>query len=141
HNRHTLCDVRTFELLPLTEARNVGVINAAPFASGLLTGFPPPAWHPAPADARALFAQAAAFAVEHGTSLPRLALAFSCQEPRLPVTVFSCADRATLKRNLRWAREPVDRELVARVQRILEPVMNREWAYGGTQPGSVAASA
>lgn len=141
HNHHTLCDVRAFELLPLIEAKGVGVINAAPFASGLLTGSPPPGWHPAPAEARALFAKAATFAREHGTSLPRLALAFSCQEPRLPVTIFSCADRATLERNLRWANEPVDRELVARVQSILEPVMNRQWAYGGTQPGSLAASA
>lgn len=131
HNHHTLCDTRAFELLPLTTAKQVGVINAAPFASGLLTGFPAPAWHPAPAAARAVFAAAAAFAHEQATELPRLALAYSCQEPRLPVTIFSCADRATLERNLRWAQEPVDRELTARVQRILEPVMNRQWAYGG----------
>lgn len=135
HNHHTLCDVRAFELLPLLEAKGVGVINAAPFASGLLTGYPAPAWHPAPAEARKLFDEAAVFAQNQGSELPRLALTFSCQEARLPVTIFSCADRGTLKRNLRWAREPVDRELVAQVQRILEPLMNRQWAYGGTESG------
>lgn len=140
HNHHTLCDVRALRLLPLAEARGVGIINAAPFASGLLTGYPPPAWHPAPPEARALFAEAGTFARRHGTSLARLALSFSCSEPRLPVTIFSCADPATLKRNLAWAREPVDSELVAGVQRILEPVMNRQWAYGGTEPGSLIAA-
>ena len=84
--------------------------------------------------------EAGTFARRHGTSLARLALSFSCSEPRLPVTIFSCADPATLKRNLAWAREPVDSELVAGVQRILEPVMNRQWAYGGTEPGSLIAA-
>lgn len=138
HNHHTLCDERAFELLPSATAKGVGVINAAPFASGLLTGRPAPDWHPAPIDARELFAEAAAFCIENGIELPRLALAFSCQEPLLPVTIFSCADRVTLNRNLAWAREPVDRLLVARVQEILRPVMNRQWAYGGTEPGSLA---
>src|SRR5690606_16393820 len=134
HNHHTLADVRAFELLPLTEAKHVGVINAAPFSSGLLTGAEPPPWHPAPPAARELFARAARLASEHGSDLARLALGFSCQEPRLPVTIFSCADCDSLERNLRWAEEPVDRELVADIQALLEPVMNRQWHYGGTLP-------
>lgn len=137
HNHHTLCDVRAFELLPLLEAKGVGVINAAPFASGLLTDSEPPPWHPAPAEARALFAEAARFAAVQGTSLPRLALGFSSQEPRLSVTIFSCATPEALAQDLAWAAEPVDRETVAAVQRILEPVMNRQWAYGGTDPTGV----
>lgn len=137
HNHHTLCDVRAYELLSLLEAKGIGVINAAPFASGLLTGTEPPPWHPAPPDARALFAEAASYATDRGTSLPRLALAFSSQEPRLPVTLFSCATPEHLEQNLAWAAEPVDLELVASVQRILEPMMNRQWAYGGTKPSDV----
>jgi len=129
HNHHTLCDVRAYELLPLAEERGVGVVNAAPFASGLLTGAAPPAWHPAPRAARRLFAAAARRAAEGGGSLPALALAFAASEPRLPVTLFSCADPATLRRNLGWLAEPVDRRRVAEVQRLLEPVMNRQWAY------------
>ncbi len=138
HNHHTLCDVRAVELLPLLEARDTGVINAAPFASGLLTGGAPPAWHPAPPEARAVFARAAALAERRGVPLARLALAFSCQEPRLPVTIFSCSTPEVLQRNLAWAAEPVDRDLVAEVQRILEPVMNRQWAYGGARPAPTA---
>lgn len=134
HNHHTLCDIRSIELLPLLEARGIGVINAAPFASGLLTGHNPPAWHPAPPEARRVFARAAAYAEHRGVPLARLALAFSCQEPRLPVTLFSCASPRVLRRNLEWSVQPVDRNLVAEVQRILEPVMNRQWPYGGERP-------
>ena len=38
HNHHTLVDLRAFELLPLAAAKGVGIVNAAPFASGLLAG-------------------------------------------------------------------------------------------------------
>lgn len=130
HNHHTLCDIRSVELFPLLEARDTGVINAAPFASGLLTGQAPPAWHPAPPEARRVFARAAAYAEHRGVPLARLALAFSCQEPRLPITLFSCATPDLLWRNLEWAADPVDRDLVAAVQQILEPVMNVQWGYG-----------
>lgn len=130
HNHHCLCDLRAHELLPLTEALGVGVINAAPLASGLLSGAPVPAWHPAPPEARRRFLEAAAIAEAGGVPLPRLALAFACSEPRLPVTVFSCDRPEHLADDLRWARDPVDRRLVARVQRHLEPHMNQVWGYG-----------
>jgi aryl-alcohol dehydrogenase-like predicted oxidoreductase len=132
HNHHTLVDVRSYELLPLAAARGVALINAAPFASGLLTGGRPPAWHPAPADVHPRFDAAARLAEAAGVPLPRLALAFAHSEPRLPVTLFGCAHPDVLRRNVAWALEPVDPVLVARVQRVLEPVMNRQWAGGAT---------
>ncbi len=130
HNHHTLCDVRAYELLPWLEDARVGVLNAAPFASGLLTGADPPPWHPAPAAAVALFREAARLSEAAGVPLARLALSFSAGEPRLPVTIFSCADPEVLRRDLTWLDGDVDRRLVARVQRVLEPVMNRQWTYG-----------
>lgn len=42
-NDATLCP----ELLPLLEAKGVGLINASPLSMGLLTPRGPPAWHPA----------------------------------------------------------------------------------------------
>lgn len=141
HNHHTLSDVRAYELLPLIEARGIGVINAAPFASGLLTGGEPPPWHPAPPAARLAFGAAARLAEAAGVPIARLALAFAASEPRLPVTLFSCADPGTLRRNLAWLREPVDRRLVAAVQTVLEPVMNRQWRYDAQDAGPGTASA
>lgn len=130
HNHHTLCDIRAYELLPLAEARGIGVLNAAPFASGLLTGDTLPPWHPAPAWAVKVVREAATVAAAHDTTLARLALAYAIYDPRLPVTVFSCSDPGTLRRNLRWAAEPVDWRAVAEVQRALEPIMNRQWDFG-----------
>jgi aryl-alcohol dehydrogenase-like predicted oxidoreductase len=129
HNHYTLSDIRLLELLPLAQRRGVGVINASPFASGLLTGRPPPAWHPVSPEEFAFFQRAAAFCEEQGTSLPRLALQFASQHPEVPTTMFSSASPESVRRNVQWAQEPYDPALVAGVQRVLEPIMNRQWAY------------
>ena len=65
HNHYCLSDTRGLELVPACAARDIGVINASPFASGLLTGGPIADWHPADAADRAVFAAAARFCVLH----------------------------------------------------------------------------
>jgi L-galactose dehydrogenase len=129
HNHYCLNDTRLLDLLPLAEAKGVGVINASPFASGLLTDRGPPDWHPASASDRALFAQAAALCQSRGTSISKLAFQFSSQHPDIPTTMFSTADAASVARNVTWFDEEVDSELVSAVQALLAPVMNKDWTY------------
>lgn len=126
-NHHTLVDVRLFELLPLTEALGIGVISAAPFGSGLLTGAELPSWHTAPSTVRESIQMASQVAEYAGTTLPELALSFATHEPRVPITLFSCRNRLELTRNLRWASQLPDRRVVAEVQRVLEAAMNVDW--------------
>lgn len=129
HNHYTLADMRLVELLPLAAAKGVGVINASPFASGLLTGRPAPGWHPVTPEEFAPFRRAAEFCQERGTSLPRVAMQFASRNPDVATTMFSSASPESVRRSVRWASEPVDPEFVAGVQRILEPIMHRQWMY------------
>ena len=128
-NQHCLTDIRIHELLPLAKAKGVGVINASPFASSFLTGRPLPAWHPAEETESELVTKAVSFCEKNGTTLAKLALQFSSQHPEIPTTLFSSARPESIARNLQWYQEPYDPELVARVQQILEPVMNKQWDY------------
>lgn len=139
HNHHTLCDIRAYELLPALGRLGIGVINAAPLASGLLTGLEPPTWHPAPASAREVLRQAAERAEELGTTLPRLALSFSASEERLPVTLFSCRSPEELRQGIEWLSEEPDPATTLAVQQVLEPIMNVQWPYGGTDPKTTFA--
>jgi L-galactose dehydrogenase len=82
-----------------------------------------------PAAKRALFRQAADFCRGSGTSISHLALQFSSQHPHIPTTLFSTANPDTVRRNVASYEQPFDPELVAQVQNILAPVMNREWNY------------
>jgi aryl-alcohol dehydrogenase-like predicted oxidoreductase len=129
HNHYCLYDTRTTELLPLAEAKQVGIINAAPFGSALLTELGPAAWHPATPEDRAVFKAAADFCRKQGTSIEKLAIQFASQNPKLPTTLFSAADPEEVRHNVEWHQEPVDMELVAAVRKVLEPVLGKQWDY------------
>ena len=129
HNHYCLNDTRLLELLPLAAAKNIGVINASPFASSLLTDRGPADWHPASAEDRAVFKRAADFCREHGSSISKLALQFSSQNPDIPTTMFSSANPESVRRNIRWHEETADPALLASVRELLAPVFNQQWEY------------
>lgn len=127
HNHYCLNDTRILDLLPLAAENGIGVINASPFASGLLTDRGPADWHPADAADREVFRKAAAFCRAQGASISRLAFQFSSQNPAIPTTMFSTANRASLARSLEWHEEPLDAALLEEVRAILRPIANKDW--------------
>ena len=131
HNHYTLNDTRALELLPAAQQKGIGIINGSPFASGLLSGREAPAWHPATEADRKLFRDAAVLCQQRGTSISQLAFQFSSQNPAFPTTLFSTSRSTSVFKNLAWYREPYDPKLLAEVQQILAPVMNKQWDYDG----------
>jgi aryl-alcohol dehydrogenase-like predicted oxidoreductase len=127
HNHYSLHDTRLLELMPIAREKGIGLINASPFGSGLLTDRGPADWHPANAEQRAIFKQAAEFCAAQGTNISKLALQFSSQHPDIPTTMFSSANADSVKRNVAWAAEPYDPGLVAQVRQILKPITHIDW--------------
>jgi L-galactose dehydrogenase len=129
HNHYCLNDTRGLELVEPCRAKNIGMINASPFASGVLTGGKIADWHPSNPEQRRIFGEAAAFCEKQGTSLAKLAFQFACQDTPFHTTMFSTARTASLERNLAWYGEPCDTALVAEVRKILAPVIDKQWDY------------
>jgi L-galactose dehydrogenase len=129
HNHYCLNDTRLTELLPVVESKQIGIINGSPFGSGLLTDRGPADWHPANAQDRAVFKSAAEFCKQQGMSISKVALQFASQNRRIPTTLFSSSKPETVLRNVAWHEEPLDVQLVAELQRILEPVRDKQWDY------------
>jgi aryl-alcohol dehydrogenase-like predicted oxidoreductase len=129
HNHYCLNDMQLLDLLPMARQKGIGIVNGSPFASGLLTDRGAPAWHPASAEDQNRFRAAAEFCRGNGTSISRLALQFSSQNPEIPTTLFSSASPESVRRNVEWHEEPCDMGLVAEVRKILEPVLDKEWGY------------
>jgi L-galactose dehydrogenase len=129
HNHYCLNDDGLLALLPVARARGIGVINGSPFASGLLTDRGPADWHPAGPDERAVFRQAAEFCRREGSSISKLALQFASRHPEIPMTLFSSSNAESVRRNVGWHEEPLDTALLAGVDDILQPVLNRQWNY------------
>lgn len=129
HNHYCLNDTQLLDLLPIAEQKGIGIVNGSPFASSLLTDRGPAAWHPASAEDRAVFRAAAEFCRTQGTTIGKLAIQFSSQNPKIPTTLFSSSNPETVRRNVEWHEQPCDLTLLAEVRKILEPVIDKQWSY------------
>jgi aryl-alcohol dehydrogenase-like predicted oxidoreductase len=129
HNHYCLHDTSLLKLLPMAKEKGIGIINASPFGSGLLTDRGPAYWHPADKEEREIFLQAADLCKQYGTSIAKVAMQFSSQHADIPTTMFSSSNPQSVLRNILWSDEPLDNELLVKVQQVLLPVMNKQWVY------------
>lgn len=118
------------ELLPITNEKGVGLLNASPLCLGALTNQGPPPWHPGSANLKAVARQAAAFCQQCGVDISFLGMQFCYAEERIASTITGTARVSELEMNLKALTTPIDRELLKGVQEILTPVMNETWPSG-----------
>ena len=110
------------------ESKGIGIINASPFAMGLLSKRGVPDWHPAP---KALV-EACRKATEHceakGYPIEKLAIQYAISNPRIATTLFSSANPDNVKKNIQYVEEPIDWQLVKEVQDIIGDQKRVRWA-------------
>ena len=125
---YCLNDDLLVELLDFFEERGIGVINASPFSMGLLSTRGAPDWHPAPASLKEACARAAAYCEQQGYPIDKLAVQYStCLNPRIASTLFSSASPANVRKNIAYVNEPIDPELVKKVQEIIGDQLRVRW--------------
>lgn len=91
HNRYTLLNRVADPLLTLGHEMGVAVLNAAPYASGILAkgpdAYPRYVYHEAESSVVARARQLAAICDRHGVPLAAAALQFSMRDPRITSTI------------------------------------------------------
>lgn len=127
---YTLFDTTLTDLLPLTQAHGVTVMNASPVALGMLSEKGPQPWHPAPSELKAFVAAVVAKWQARGVSLAKLSLQQSLANPAIATTICGMATLAELENSLSALADPVDPELLALVRADFAPVHNTTWPQG-----------
>jgi L-galactose dehydrogenase len=127
---YCLNDTSLEGLIPYLRGKQAGIINASPLCMGLLTERGAPAWHPASEELKSACAEAARYCRSQGVDLAKIGLQFSFGNPNITTTLVGIASLENLTDTLRWLDEPLDRDLLAAVQAILEPVRNQTWPSG-----------
>ncbi len=127
---YCLTDTTLVRLLPPLKAKNVGIINASPFAMGLLTQKGPPEWHPAPQEYREACARAVAHCTRKRRDVAKLALQFAVSHKDVATTLVGTSSPSKIKKDVQWIEDPIDEELLADVRSILKPVLNQSWLGG-----------
>lgn len=125
---HTLNDDKLVDYLDYFEQKGVGIINASPFAMGLLTQRGIPDWHPAPKPLVEACTKAAKYCAEQGYPIEKLALQFSVSNPRIQTTLFSSARPESVLQNIKYIAEPIDWSLVEKVKQIIGDQQRVSWA-------------
>ena len=125
---YSLNDTLLADYLGFFEQHGVGVINASPFSMGLLSQRGAPDWHPAGKDLQRACAKAAQYCEEQGYPIDKLAIQFSTSmNPRIATTLFSSANPKNVLKNIQYVNEPMDEELVRKVQEIIGDQMFVRW--------------
>lgn len=125
---HTLNDDALVDYLDFFEQRGVGVVNASPLSMGLLSQRGVPAWHPAPKALVEACQRAAEHCMAKGCPIEKLAVQFSVSNPRIASTLFSSANPDNVLRNIQWANEEPDWQLVKEVKEIIDNQQRVTWA-------------
>lgn len=109
------------------ESKGIGLVNASPLSMGLLSTRGVPDWHPAAKSLVEACAKAAAYCKEVGYPIEKLAVQYAVSSPRIATTLFSSANPANVRKNIEYASQPIDWDLVARVQEIIGDQKRVRW--------------
>ena len=124
---YTLNDDKLVDFLDYFEEKGVGVINASPFAMGLLSQRGVPEWHPAPAALVEACRKASDYCLSQGYPIEKLAIQYSVSNPRIGTTLFSSANPDNVLKNIQYIEEQIDWDLVAKVKEIIGDQQRVTW--------------
>jgi D-threo-aldose 1-dehydrogenase len=132
HNRYTLLNQSAEPLIEVANQRGLGVLNAAPYGSGLLArgpeAYPRYAYSPAPDQlidrARAMVRICADYEIP----LAAPALQFSVRDPRIVSTIVGMSRPERLQQTLELAAYSIPDELWARLDEYVGPPNDPEKA-------------
>ena len=125
---YTLNDDALIDYAGFFEQHGVGIINASPLSMGLLSQRGVPCWHPAPKPLVKACQKAAEYCSEQGYPIEKLAVQYSVSNPRIASTLFSSANPDNVRRNIQWANEEPDWDLVDTVKEIIGDQQRVTWA-------------
>jgi L-galactose dehydrogenase len=125
YNQYTLQNTRLIDdVAPMMKSKNIGIMNAGPFAARLLTNATLPSWHRGSKEVQQTAQKAAMLCSSRGVDIAQLALQYSCAHPDLATTIAGSANPTNIRKWAEWLAKPMDHELLNDVLAVLKPVHN-----------------
>jgi D-threo-aldose 1-dehydrogenase len=111
HNRFTLLNRSSNNLINAAVQRGMGVMNAAPYGSGMLVkgpdAYPRYAYQEAPAEMIERTRKIEAICKEFGVRMPAAALQFSMRDPRVTSTIVGLSRPSRIAQTIDFASEAI----------------------------------
>lgn len=120
----------TKSLLPFARQHRIGMINSSLLHMGMLTQHGAPGWHPAPDRVHDTAARLREFAQELGVDIAQIAVQFALANREIDVACVGIRHVGEIDQNLALFDSPIDHDLLARIQLLIEPAVNINWEVG-----------
>ncbi|HSV00513.1 MAG TPA: aldo/keto reductase, partial [Roseiarcus sp.] len=138
HNRFTLANRSAEAMLDLATSRGIAVLNAAPYASGVLAkgsaAYPRYAYQEASEEMLDPIRKIEAICALHGVPPGAAALQFSMRDPRIASTICGVTKPERVKQTVDWARFPIPEEAWAELMALSyssdDPEATRDYKLG-----------
>jgi D-threo-aldose 1-dehydrogenase len=130
HNRYTLLNQSAEPLIEIAHQRGVGLLNAAPYGSGLLAkgpaAYPRYAYTPAPDDLIVRAQAIERICADYDIPIAAPALHFSLRDPRIVSTIVGMSRPERLQQTLELAAIAIPDEMWARLDEYVGPPADPE---------------
>ena len=138
HNRFTLVNRNAEPMIAYAAANGIAVLNAAPYASGVLAkgadSFQRYVYQEASAETLAPVRKIEAICARHGVPVGAVALQFSLRDPRVTSTICGVSRPERVKETLDWAAWPIPDALWDELKSfpfaVDDPEASREYSPG-----------
>ncbi len=122
HNRFTLLNRNAQPMFDLARSKNMAILNAAPYASGILAKgaakAPLYAYMPAGEDIVSRANAIEALCSQHGVPVGAAALQFSMRDPRITSTICGVSSPERMQQTLDWANWNIPDALWAELRKL-----------------------
>lgn len=122
HNRFTLINRNAEEMIDMAVEAGIAVLNAAPYASGVLAkgsaAHPRYAYQEASGEMLEPVRRVEAVCAKHGIPPGAAALQFSLREPRITSTICGVSSPERIRQTLEWAAWPIPAEAWAELMAL-----------------------
>lgn len=118
------------ELVPLSEEKGFGLMNAAPLMQRILSDAPVPPWQSSPQAVKDMQPKLLALCREYGLALSDVALTYAVQHPVIATTIVGMSEQRQVEQNCRAIQIAVPDELLGRIETLVAPVKNQMWFDG-----------
>lgn len=124
-------------LTPVAERLQIGLINASPLHMGLLTEDGPPEWHPASQPVKEASAKVVQLCKTYQVQPALIALAFCLSHPLVSSTLVGMSSVEQVQQNLRALDTELNPDLLAQIESVVAPVLDRTWTSGRKENSDV----
>jgi L-galactose dehydrogenase len=118
------------ELVPLSQEKGFGLMNAAPLLQRILSDAPLPDWHRSPPEVKAMQPALLALCKAYGVDLSQVALRYAMDHPAIASTIVGMATMNHVTRNLNALDLQIPEGLLAEIEKLVAPVKNQMWYEG-----------